>query len=105
MKPVKVTDVDVVFGGNLSKLLPSMKDIPEEFKEGNTKWNKVIEDWFFNGLNDCKWKPKKGINTKDAVRHIAAILISYDPRHEHKMAGCAYLLSQFFDDVQYSVKS
>jgi hypothetical protein len=26
---------------------------------------------------------------------------SWEPKHEHKEAGCAYLLSEFFDDVNY----
>ena len=101
MKPIKVTDLDIAFGTNIEKLLPTMEEIPKEFKDGNSKWNKVASDWFFNGLNNCKWNPKDGVVTNDALRHIKAVMGSFQPSHEHKEAGCAYLLSEFFNDVEY----
>lgn len=101
LKPVEVNDVEIAFGGNMEKLLPSMEEIPEEYKNGSNKWNKVVGDWFFYGLKSCKWEPKEGIDTKDAINHIKAIMSSFDPKHEHKEAGCAYLLSYFFNDVSY----
>lgn len=103
MKPVKVSDLELVFGGNMKKLLPPIDDIPKEFHEGNTKWNKVVNDWFFNGLKKCKWTPKEGIDTQEAIKHIAAIMGSFEPKHEHKIAGCAYLLSEFFENVEYTI--
>lgn len=101
MKPIKVNDVDTAFGGNMNELLPPMAEIPEEFKRSNTKWNKVVNDWIFSGLYDCKWTPKEGINSSEALRHVQSILVSFDPKHEHKEAGCAYLLSCFFEEVEY----
>lgn len=101
MQPIKVTDAALAFGGDMKTLLPKMEDIPEEFKKENTKWNKVVSDWFYNGLKVSKWSPKEGVDLNEAVRHIQAILGSFEPKHEHKMAGCAYLLSEFFDDIQY----
>lgn len=101
MKPIHVKDIDIAWGGDIEKLLPSYNKVPEEFKNGNSKWNTVINDWFYSGLKDCNWQPKEGIDTKEAIRHIKAILSSWKPKHEHKMAGCAYLLSEFFNDVTY----
>jgi len=49
-----VTGLDLCFGGDMKKLLPAWKDIPDEFKGGNTKWNKVVSDWFFRGLKNVK---------------------------------------------------
>lgn len=101
MKPEKVTDVDIAFGGNINKLLPLMEDIPEEFRKGHSKWNKVVRDWFFNGLKNSQWIPKEEIDPNDAIRHVQAVMGSFQPKHEHKEAGCAFLLSQFFEDVKY----
>jgi hypothetical protein len=99
----KVSDVDLAFGGNMSDLLPPYSDIPEEFQNMNnrTKWNKLISDWFYVGLNSLDLKPKESIDVNGAIRHIKAILASWEPKHEHKMAGCAYLMSLWFDDVKY----
>lgn len=101
MKPIEVSDLEIAFGGDMKKLLPAWKDIPEEFKNERTKWNKVVSDWFFHGLKNCIWKPKEGIEADKALRHVQAIMSSFEPKHEHKEAGCAYLLSLFFDDVKY----
>lgn len=101
MKPVKVTDADLAFGGDMSDLLPSMSEIPENFKYENTEWNKIVADWFYYGLKNVKWYPKEGIDPKDAVSHVQAILGSYEPKHEHKVAGVAYLLSEFFEKIEY----
>lgn len=101
MKPVKVTDVDLAFGGKTDKLLPAMEDIPDEFKTDSSKWNQVVSDWFYRGLQGAVWTPKEGVNSADGIRHIQAIMASFQPKHEHKFAGCAYLLNEFFDEVTY----
>jgi hypothetical protein len=99
----EVNRVDIAFGGNMAKLLPKYEDIPKEYKNMNdtTKWNKLVLDWFYCGLKSLKLKPKVGVDTNKAMAHIKAIMASWEPKHEHKIAGCAYLLSQWFDDVQY----
>lgn len=105
MKPVKVSKVDLAFGGDISKLLPPMEDIPKEFVSRNNqnKWVKMVNDWFFHGLSNVNWVPKEGIDAKEAVEHISAVMRSFQPSHEHKEAGCAYLLSEFFEDVTYEL--
>lgn len=100
----EVTGADMVFGGDMKKLLPDYNTIPEQFKNGNTKWNQVFSDWFYCGMKNCVWVPKPGIDISKALRHIRAIMCSFDPKHEHKEAGVAYLLSEFFEDVTYTVK-
>ena len=44
---------------------------------------------------------RKISDTNKAIRHLKAILVSYDPKHEHKEAGVAFLLSEWFEDVTY----
>lgn len=102
MKPVKVKDVDLAFGGNMQELLPKYDEIPKEFIDGTTKWDKYISDLFYGYINELSVEPKEGVDVNDALRHIKAILVSLNPKHEHKMAGCAYLLSEFFDEFEYT---
>lgn len=100
MKPIKVLDVETVFGGDMKKLLP--KNIPSSFSESDSKWHKIINDWFYFGIQDVKCFPKENVNSSEAIRHIKAILSSFEPKHEVKMNSCAYLMSCFFVHFQYT---
>jgi hypothetical protein len=103
--PKSVDDLDIAFGGRTRELLPPMSQIPDEFKNLNrpTEWNKLVSRWFFSGLpSGMGWAPKPGIVTRDALRHVGAIMGSFEPKHEHKEAGCAYLLSLWFVAVQHA---
>jgi hypothetical protein len=99
--PMEVSDVDIAFGGRTNELLPPVEDIPEEFWKGHTKWNKLIDDVFYGRNLNGEIYEKEGIDVHSAARHIKAILASFQPKHEHKMAGCAYLASRFFSDVKF----
>lgn len=96
-----VSELDVAFG-NVS-WLPKMKDIPEEFKEHNlrNKYCAFISKWFFIGLTKEDFEtliPK--ISREDIPKALAAIsacMKSFEPKHEHKEAGCAYMLSEWFE--------
>ena len=92
-----VTALDMVFGPlNLNEYLPSMAEIPEEFQPWNNPWQELVSKWFFSGLKESP-KPKEGINSTAALAHIRVILGSFEPKHEHKTAGCAYLMSLWFE--------
>lgn len=95
--PMEVTDVELVFGGrNIKELLPDWKDIPKEFKEGDTKWNKLFTKIFYFGEAPGTIETVEGIDPQRAGRHILAIMKSFEPKHEHKEAACAYLMSLWF---------
>jgi len=96
-KVEKVTDIDMAFG-RIEGLLPKREDIPKEFFKDWNQWNNIASQWFFGGLK-AKFKPKAEINQEDALRHVTAILSSFEPSHEHKIAGCAYLLHEFFEEI------
>jgi len=101
MEPQEVTDVELAFGGRIKELLPPYEDLPEEFQRFKTDWNRIISKWFFDGLpKNTNFIAKDGINAEKALRHIAAVLRSFEPKHEHKEAGCAYLLSLWFKEVK-----
>lgn len=98
-KPKDVSPIDLAFGGDMAKLLPPKEDIPKEFW-GCNEWVKVTEQWFYNGLKKPVFIPKEGIDRGKALHHVMAILGSWDPKHEHKIAGVAFLLSQFFEKIE-----
>jgi hypothetical protein len=104
MIPIQeVTQLDLAFSGSKGlELLPPWEKIPEEFKQGHTKWNTLFNDWFFSGLREgAVFFPKEGIDKAKALRHLRCCMTSYALQHEHKEAGVAYLLSEWFDEVKY----
>lgn len=102
MRPIPdVSGLDVVFCTRAMEILPPMADIPDEFKSDRCRWVKVVHDWFFFGLKDAKWSPKKGVNQKKALAAVAACMGDWEPQHEHKTAGCSFLLAEWFEDVTY----
>jgi len=97
--PVDVDDVTLAFPASIvEKYMPAMKDIPAHI---DRKWEDLISTWFFEGVSELKLTPKPGIDERKALRHIKAILGSFEPKHEHKEAAAAYLMSLWFDDVSY----
>ena len=93
-----MTTVDIAFGN--IKHLPKEADIPQEFWHGSNKWCKFIAGWFFSGVKQEvveSLKPKPGVDTTQALKAVQAILCSFAPKHEHKEAGCAFLMSEWFE--------
>ena len=93
--PIPVSRADIAFGGKAMDILPPYRDIPEEFKRGGTQWNKWQRDWFFTGLQ-CYPVPKDGIDLNLAMANLKCANGSFEPKHEHKEAGVAYLASLWF---------
>lgn len=101
-EPKTVDKVVLAFGpARWLDLAPPIDDIPPEFlKHRNTRWNKIVANWFFSGMKDATFIPKPGIDAEVAYHHVLAMMRSYEPKHEHKEAACAYLLSLWFDDIK-----
>ncbi|KKK89969.1 hypothetical protein LCGC14_2727780 [marine sediment metagenome] len=102
IQPQEIDDLTLAFPASVTSLMPDKAIIPEEIIRGSSKWSRVTSDWFFCGLHGAKWKPREGIDTKKALRHVGAILGSWEPKHEDKEAAVAYLLSEWFEDVSYT---
>lgn len=92
----EVKDVDIAFG-NIDHL-PKWEDIPEEFQKGRSTWNRLFSGMFYGLKGDAEVTPKEGVDATKAGRAIRAIMVSFQPKHEHKEAGCAYLMSQWFEN-------
>ncbi len=80
-------------------LMPAYADIPREFHNQYNPYAKLQAEWFFKGLDAKKIKEKPGIDRKLALRHLGAIQSDWGPKHEHKAAAVAYLMSLWFDIV------
>lgn len=102
-----VNRLDVAFG----KIdhMPNYYDIPDDFKKMSNPYVSAVSDWFFNGakglrngieINGTKFVARDGVDAMKALAAIRAILGSFEPKHEHKEAGCAYLLHEWFEIKQ-----
>lgn len=96
--PIPVDKLDQAFGGKAMGILPKYSEIPEEFKDMNQRhpWVEWQSSWFYTGLKRYP-KPKDGIDLKMAMANLACCQGSWEPKHEHKMAGVAYLASLWFE--------
>jgi hypothetical protein len=94
----RLTQLDVVFG-NVDHL-PRYDVIPERFHRHSDPFVKFVSDWFFTGRTQAdmaKLTARPGVDRGKALAAIKAILVSWAPKHEHKEAGCAYLLHEWFN--------
>ena len=101
-EPKEVSDRDMIFATTVVGYLPEREDIPDEFQRFmGTKWNDIFAGWFYDGLpQNVVFHAKEGIDTQKAIRHIRHCMQSFAPSHNHKEAGCAYLMSLWFDDIE-----
>lgn len=96
----EVTDAEMIFGAKVEHLMPAYKDIPAEFKKvGASKWERVADRWFARGLKGVEFVHKSNVDLTQALRHLTTIMNSYEPKHEHKIAAVAYLMSLWFEDI------
>lgn len=94
LKPIGASIADIYLGGDeIGKWLPAKKDIPKEFFNYNNEWAKIAERLFYNGGKLPRLK--HGIDVAAATADIGCCLQSFEPSHEHKIAGVAYLLSMW----------
>jgi hypothetical protein len=98
----EVSNGEVVFGGrSIAQLMPPYRDLPQEF-ENRRMWEGLVSKWFIGGLKSLQLNPRPGVDANLALRHIKSILISFEPKHEHKTRGTAWLLSQWFEGGTWS---
>lgn len=105
-QPKEVTDAELAFGGDMTKLLPPWSDLPPDAADNwhrsgpDFKWQDIINQWMHRGFPEgTKFIGKEGVSAEKAHRHISAIMVSWSPKHEHKIAGCAWLAEKWFVDV------
>lgn len=96
-QPQQVSDVLLAFPANVTgTLLPPIEVIPGEFRTHAHPLCQLASSLFFEG-GGITWNWNDGIDGVSGVRHLQAVLRSFEPKHEHKIAGVAYLLSRWTD--------
>lgn len=106
LKIPELTNADVVLGK--IKHMPEFKTLPDDFRDWQSNpYCNAVSSWFYDGgtgngqafatADGTKFKPKDGVDGHAALSAIRAVLGSFDPKHEHKIAACGYMLSEWFD--------
>ena len=93
--PIPVSTADIAFGDKAMQILPRMTAIPKEFHNKSNEWNRFVSGWFFSGLKRYP-VPREGIDFDLALKNLKCVIGSFEPKHEHKEAGAAYLASLWF---------
>ena len=104
IQPWPVTDVEIAFGKFPQEKLPTLKECFEMERAGTISRSSInlIDRWFYEGLKSLEATPKQGVeDDAAAMRCIAALLRSFEPKHEHKRLLCAWLLETWFTDISY----
>ena len=84
-----ITDLELAFG-----LLPPPEAIPEAFWRGNA-YTQLAEALFYGlPLAPLLIEFKPGFDADQMQRIVRSHLASFEPKHEHKIAGVGYLISQ-----------
>ena len=84
----------------IGEYLPEQDKIPKEFWEGN-EWTTIAGKWFAGMIDEnSEFHAKEGIDAEVAFWHCKTVLGSYQPKHQHKIAGVGFLLSKFFTKVE-----
>lgn len=94
-----LTKMDLTFPTKVMEMMPAYKDIPKDYPE-RRKYMSIISDWFFNGAKGKVFIPRPGVKEMEALAHISCIMRSFEPKHEHKIEGCAWLLNEWFSEVK-----
>lgn len=88
-----IVEPEVVFG--TTKLLPPLEVIPSEFHDSANLYVQVVTAVFYGWpMPNSTMEFRQGFEQAMVVRTVRAHLASFEPQHQHKIAGVAFLLSQ-----------
>lgn len=86
-----ITDVDLAFG--TTKLLPPEDAIPKEFFQDNP-YSEIVNCLFFGKpMPPYQISFNPGVDETLFVKAVRAHIASFEPDHNHKIAGVAYMMS------------
>jgi hypothetical protein len=108
VKPKELSKLDVVLSTNVSHLMPTKEPDYAEYRENwhrSKSWgSKLFMDMFYRGLTSLALVPKVGIDSDAALKHIRAIMSSWEPKHEDKVASCTFLFEHWFESATWEPK-
>jgi hypothetical protein len=102
--PHDLTRIDTVFGN--IKHMPKYESLPEEYRNMSAPACHAVSMWFFKGaeqhdggieIDGKAYVAKRGVDVSKALAAIKSVLCSFEPKHEHKIAGCGFMLSEWFE--------
>lgn len=105
MKIPELSDMDVMCGD--IKHMPKFETLPDKFQDFcNNLYCDAVANWSYSGgnmfltgvaISGDIFTAKDGVDSTKALRAIKAVLGSWEPKHEHKLAACGFMLSEWFD--------
>lgn len=100
--PQEVSDVLLAFPASTKHLMPSPMDLAVARADwAFPMWERFASAVFSGRVpTDARIYLHEGIDGEQAWRHIRAILRSYEPKHENKMAAVATLAMAWFQCVE-----
>lgn len=102
-RPVPVDDVLSAYPAHVRHLMPLWS--PEighawEARDEAKPWLRFQSEWFYGRLpEDVEFATKAGVDSGAAIRHLAAIQRSFEPKHEAKVYAVSFLAAQWFETV------
>lgn len=102
--PQNLTRVDLAFGN--VKHLPKYDTLPDDYRRMNAPGCRAVSMWFYKGaeaspdgikIDGVAYKAKEGVDAGKALAAIKSCLGSFEPKHEHKIAGCGFMFSEWFE--------
>jgi hypothetical protein len=94
------TEAEMAFGNrNVMSILPPMSSLPDDIE--STPFYQLASDLFYKGkpsgdLPKMCLHPKFNEVESSTPRFIRSLLGSFEPKHEHKMAGVASIMQELF---------
>lgn len=106
-EPYEFTVVERAFPAHVLDHIPPMEMIPDHFKSEHGGKHTAIEVanlwWMGQLITDDDPRPdfhaRPTLLAEIAFWHIQCVLNSFQPKHEHKMAGVAFLIDRFFTKI------
>jgi hypothetical protein len=93
-RPKTVPDVQFAFPAYIiGTLITEWDDLPDEFRNRTSGYEELAGHACFNNVGFRSDSLLEGIDIELANRQLNAIARSFQPKHQHKEAAIAYLLS------------
>ncbi len=97
-KPKDVSPAQAAFPAKvLGTYLPEIHEVPDYPQR--EQWEDVVHRWFSKGLDDIGMVSEDDLDREKALQHLSTCMKSYEPKHEHKISGVAWLMSMWYTDV------
>ena len=92
--PKAVDDVLLAFPARvIGVLIPPWDEIPEKFRNFSSGYEELASHGCFYAVEFRQEVLADGIKAELAIRHLTAVARSFEPKHEHKQAAIAFLIS------------